>query len=281
MRVACLTWSALYRCWAGLTERRGRLAGLLLLGVLGLAGCAGSSTLAPVGHKPSSRTSQPAGRQGVSTHTVRRGETLYSIAFEYGKDYRQLARQNGIRSPYTIYVGQRLLIQGPPRPPARAVSNSRSAQATSPRRGTEKSPAPSANTPAVQTATAAEKALDWRWPTRGKVIERFSSTDDTRKGIDINGRLGQPITAAAPGRVVYSGSGLRGYGQLIIIKHNERFLSAYAHNRKLLVKEGQQVSQGQAIAEMGSSGADQVKLHFEIRRDGKPIDPLRQLPRQG
>jgi lipoprotein NlpD len=119
--------------------------------------------------------------------------------------------------------------------------------------------------------------LDWVWPAKGKIVNGFSEATSL-KGIDIAGSAGQPITASAAGKVVYAGSGLRGYGKLIIIKHNETYLSAYAHNRDILVKEGQQVGKGQKIAEMGNTDADQVKLHFEIRRQGKPVDPLRYLP---
>ena len=119
--------------------------------------------------------------------------------------------------------------------------------------------------------------IDWAWPASGKVISGFSETANL-KGIDIAGKSGQPVFASGPGKVVYAGSGLRGYGKLIIIKHNNTFLSAYAHNREILVKEGQQVAKGQKIAEMGDSDADQVKLHFEIRRFGKPVDPAKFLP---
>jgi lipoprotein NlpD len=119
--------------------------------------------------------------------------------------------------------------------------------------------------------------LDWGWPAKGKVVMQFSESTSL-KGIDIAGSAGQPVTASASGKVVYAGSGLRGYGKLIIIKHNDAYLSAYAHNRDILVKEGQQVVKGQKIAEMGNTDSDQVKLHFEIRRQGKPVDPLRYLP---
>jgi lipoprotein NlpD len=119
--------------------------------------------------------------------------------------------------------------------------------------------------------------IDWAWPTSGKVIAGFSENANL-KGIDIGGKSGQPVLASAAGRVVYAGSGLRGYGKLIIVKHNNTFLSAYAHNREILVKEGQHVSKGQKIGEMGDTDADQVKLHFEIRRLGKPIDPSKYLP---
>jgi len=131
--------------------------------------------------------------------------------------------------------------------------------------------------PATPSLTEEDGSLEWIWPTKGKVIVGFSETANL-KGIDIGGTAGQPVVASAAGKVVYSGSGLRGYGKLVIIKHNETFLSAYAHNRELVVKEGQQVTRGQKIAEMGNSDADQVKLHFEIRRLGKPMDPSRYLP---
>jgi lipoprotein NlpD len=139
------------------------------------------------------------------------------------------------------------------------------------------SPAPSASTGPAATNAADADQLDWTWPAKGKVVTGFSETANL-KGIDIAGTAGEAVRASAPGRVVYAGSGLRGYGKLIIIKHNGTYLSAYAHNREILVKEGQQVTRGQKIAEMGNSDADQVKLHFEIRRHGKPIDPAKFLP---
>ena len=133
--------------------------------------------------------------------------------------------------------------------------------------------------PAEKTSAAAvdDEALEWSWPAGGKVLSGFNDAANF-KGVDIGGNLGQPVLAAAPGRVVYSGSGLRGYGKLVIIKHNKTYLSAYAHNNQILVKEGQEVAKGQKIAEMGSSDSDRVKLHFQIRRLGKPVDPSRYLP---
>jgi len=128
-----------------------------------------------------------------------------------------------------------------------------------------------------QTATASTDSVDWSWPTQGKVISTYSEKSSL-KGIDIVGNAGQPVVAGAAGKVVYVGSGLRGYGKLVIVKHNDTFLSVYAHNRELLVEQGQQVTRGQKIAEMGNTDTDQVKLHFEIRRDGKPVDPLQYLP---
>jgi lipoprotein NlpD len=137
------------------------------------------------------------------------------------------------------------------------------------------SPAP---VPAPTTAPGGdEENVDWMWPAKGKLVTGFSDNANL-KGIDIAGAAGQPVLASAAGRVVYAGSGLRGYGKLVIVKHNNKFLSAYAHNREILVKEGEQVARGQKIAEMGNTDADQVKLHFEIRRLGKPMDPLKYLP---
>jgi lipoprotein NlpD len=123
-----------------------------------------------------------------------------------------------------------------------------------------------------------DERVEWNWPAAGKVIAPFNEASSSGKGLDIGGKNGQPVLAAGPGKVVYSGNGLRGYGKLVIIKHNKTYLSAYAHNHKILVKEGQSVTRGQKIAEMGDSDADQVKLHFEIRRFGKPVDPIKYLP---
>ncbi len=146
-------------------------------------------------------------------------------------------------------------------------------------------PAPSTTPPVIEvpttpTATTNVGGIQWRWPTQGELIQRFSTSDLTRQGIGIGGRAGQAVVAAADGEVVYSGSGLRGYGELIIVKHSPEYLSAYAHNRKRLVNEGQRVRAGQPIAELGRTGADRDKLHFEIRRGGKPVDPLGYLPRR-
>ncbi len=131
--------------------------------------------------------------------------------------------------------------------------------------------------PAVGTSPGDDEGLDWVWPAKGKLVAAFSESA-TLKGIDIAGAGGDPVLASAPGKVVYAGAGLRGYGKLVIVKHNATYLTAYAHNREILVKEGQSVTRGQKIAEMGSTDADRVKLHFEIRRLGKPMDPLRYLP---
>ncbi|HKU87473.1 MAG TPA: peptidoglycan DD-metalloendopeptidase family protein [Casimicrobiaceae bacterium] len=156
----------------------------------------------------------------------------------------------------------------------------RSEPAPAPKGDAKAEPSPAASTPSAAPSPATSgdpDRLDWAWPTKGKIIAGFSDTANL-KGIDIAGTAGQAIHASAPGRVVYAGNGLRGYGKLIIIKHNATYLSAYAHNREILVKEGQQVTRGQKIAEMGNTDADQVKLHFEIRRQGKPMDPAKYLP---
>jgi lipoprotein NlpD len=238
---------------------------------------------------------------------VERGDTLYSIAWRYRFDYRQLAAWTAIRAPYTIYPGQKLRLTQPPRTAStrttqRSVSASPSVEGK-PSPGSSSSKTKSTQTPgppakstsktskSSKTASAStlkkrdkEAAKEgntsvkrWHWPAKGKVVTSFSRTGG--KGIDIAGKLGQPVLAASNGQVVYSGSGLIGYGQLIIVKHNKRYLSAYAHNNTLLVKEGDTVRGGQRIAEMGRSGSNRAMLHFEIRRDGRPIDPVRYLPK--
>ncbi len=197
---------------------------------------------------------------------VRQGDTLSSIAFDAGLDYRAVARWNGIAPPYVIRPGQKLRLRPPPgdRPVGTAA-----------RKAARPTAAPSAP---QREPTPYPASLGWQWPAEGPIIRRFSR-DSANPGIEIAGQAGQPVKSAADGRVVYSGDGLRGYGKLIIVKHNETFLSAYAHNRKLLVREGDQVRRGQPIAEMGSTDTDRVKLHFEIRKQGAAVDPLEFLPK--
>ena len=194
---------------------------------------------------------------------MRPGDTLYSIAWEAGLDYRRVAQWNAIAEPYVIRPGQRIELK-PPREPVRAAAPSAAV------------PAPSAKDTAGDEAGGPLER--WLWPAQGKLSKRFS-TKKGNKGIDIAGQLGSAVRAAAAGKVVYAGSGLRGYGQLIIVKHNDIYLSAYAHNRKILVREGARVGAGEPIAEMGDGGGGQGTLHFEIRRRGSPVDPLRYLPR--
>ncbi len=250
-----------------------------------LAGCAGSPNYAPVSdlHSPPERV--------PNSYVVRTGDTLYSIAFRYGLDFRGLAAANGIGSDYRIMPGQRLRLNDRSRPVASAPAPSRSvpsrempAPASRPT-NTATKPPPAA--PAVKTlAKKPPQVLEttalsaWQWPTDGRIIRGFSANQYAHKGIDIVGKQEQPIKTVANGVVVYAGSGLVGYGKLLIVKHSDRYLSAYAHNHRLLVREGETVRQGQTIALMGDTGTDRTKLHFEIRKDGKPVDPVGLLPKR-
>ncbi len=211
---------------------------------------------------------------------VSRGETLYSIAWRYGWDFKDLAAVNGIRSPYNIYPGQRLKLYGQPvvaaKPaPKRVPSSSRTVQ-KKPQKVAVRPVAKPARKPSISARN--KNDINWRWPVKGPLLADFRSNDPLRKGVDIGGKKGESVQAAADGTVIYAGSALRGYGKLLIIKHSEEFLSAYAHNHKLLVGEGTAVKAGQRIAELGSSGTDRNMLHFEIRRNGQPVDPMAYLP---
>ncbi|SEI12224.1 peptidoglycan DD-metalloendopeptidase family protein [Pseudomonas fuscovaginae UPB0736] len=224
-------------------------------------------------------------------HVVVRGDTLFSIAFRYGWDWKALAARNNIQEPYTIHVGQAIRFDSRSNSTAAvATSTTTSSSSSSSKTTITRRPATVAGTPAAVTPTPTATATPtpppgpapkgWAWPANGILIGKFASNGSLNKGIDIAGDLGQPVLAASDGSVVYAGSGLRGYGELVIIKHSDTYVSAYGHNRRLLVREGQQVKVGQTIAEMGSTGTDRVKLHFEIRRQGKPVDPLQFLPRR-
>lgn len=215
-------------------------------------------------------------------YIVSRGDTLFSIAWRYGFDVKGLAAANQIGPPYTIYPGQRLALRERSTsvsPPAAAPRNT-PVRAAAPPPSTPSSP-PVASSPKrpAKAVVSAPSSGGWRWPVKGPVVRAFVATGQAHKGIDIGGKIGEPVHAARSGVVVYSGSGLVGYGNLLILKHSEQELSAYGHNRKLLVKEGQQVKAGAVIAELGDSGTDSAKLHFEVRINGKPVDPLRLLPR--
>ncbi len=215
-----------------------------------------------------------------SSALVRKGETLYRIATTHGVSPLDLAMWNRIPPPYTIYPGQRLRLTAPaPNAPPRVAGTPPKPPATRPPVG----PTPTTPTPKPPTpppAPAPEAAFDWRWPADGTIVGRFAAGDPTRQGVDIGGKSGSPVRAAADGVVVYSGAGLVGYGELIIVKHDEQWLSAYGHNRARLVNEGQRVKAGEQIAEMGRSGASRDMLHFEIRYNGKPQDPLLALPKR-
>lgn len=294
-----------------------RLLVLLTIALL-LAGCGHSRVVkredGSRSERPARSTSTNArGSSRDGTYVVARGDTLYGIAFRHGLDYREVAAWNRIPAPYTIYPGQRLSLRGksgsgtnrgsvtgmptpsrPATPPASGPAVSTplppaAAPAAVPIAG---GPAPATTTPAttgpappvVAPATppavpSAISAAGWRWPTQGQLVGRFAANDPKRQGIDIAGTAGQPVLAAADGVVVYSGAGLVGYGELIIVKHNDEWLSAYAHNRRRLVAEGSTVKGGQQIAELGRSGTSRDMLHFEVRRNGKPVDPLAVLPR--
>ena len=331
-----------------------RYYGIAALALTSLLAACASTGPAPVEDRsldprPTASPSSQARRPIASGHRYRveRGDTLYSIAFRHGVDYRDVAAWNGIGAPYTIYVGQELRVSAPsaiaaakpaasrpteaapvraaptasprtasndaPKPapfepvPATPASTSTGASASAstpaaspppksdvearppppavattaspPVTPTVEKPAPAAPPPANESVSAPGEVA-WRWPAEGQLAGTFVAGDPTKQGIDIVGKAGDPVRAAADGSVVYSGNGLVGYGELIIIKHNPSFLSAYGHNRKRLVKEGDKVKSGQVIAEMGSSSATRDSLHFEVRRNGKPGNPLDYLPRR-
>ncbi len=220
------------------------------------------------------------------THIVKKGDTLYSIALENGVGYRELAEWNGITNPSYIQVDQVLRLTSPTGLSGSGTGNAggvaQSSPISLPSAGavSSRATAPVVSvTPVANTPVLVEGDLAWQWPARGKAS---SYVEGKSKGIDITGNMGDAITAAADGKVVYAGSALKGYGQMLIIKHSEVYLTAYAHNSKLLVREEQLVKRGQKIAEMGNSESDngQIKLHFELRRSGKPVDPARILPAQ-
>jgi lipoprotein NlpD len=241
---------------------------------------------APVATEPARVAPAPAavtdnaGKAGY--FTVRPGDTLIRIALENGQNWRDIARWNGLENPNVLEVGQVLRVTPP-------GANETAAPRTSPPASGAPAPvaaASSASAPraissapaSAQAASPAEDEVAWAWPTGGGAAVLAGFDEQKNKGLDIGGQAGDPVLAAADGRVVYAGAGLRGYGNLIILKHNNTYLTAYAHNQSLLVKEDQTVRKGQKIAEMGASDADRVKLHFEIRRQGKPVDPSRYLP---
>ncbi|MDG1583014.1 peptidoglycan DD-metalloendopeptidase family protein [Pseudomonas sp. GOM6] len=281
-------------------QRKHHALGAVFFAAL-LAGCASkpSGPVQVVDRTQSGTQAQRQYQQQVTSgqYRVQRGDTLYSIAFRFGWDWKALAARNNISAPYVIRPGQAIHFGMPPSSASAAVQPTRpatpvtapvvssrppvqSVPATKPAT-VSKAPVVSSTPPApgkVESVTRSSKG--WAWPSSGVLIGKFSSNGSLNKGIDIAGNLGQPVLAASDGTVVYAGSGLRGYGELVIIKHSDTYVSAYGHNRRLLVREGQQVKVGQHIAEMGSTGTDRVKLHFEIRRQGKPVDPLQYLPRR-
>jgi lipoprotein NlpD len=256
-----------------------------------LAAC-GHSTVVRTPSRHEARVVRPAAPKPGSTTVVRAGETVYRIATRHGISPLDLAMWNRIPPPYTIHPGQRLRLTPPPdrAPPPVASTSPRPTPSapTSPATGRPPSPPASTSPPSTTPSmpkppappVAASASFPWRWPADGALVGTFAAGDPTRQGIDIGGRAGAPVRAAADGMVVYSGAGLVGYGELIIIKHDDQWLSAYGHNRARLVNEGQRVKAGEQIAEMGHSGAARDMLHFEIRYNGKPQDPLQALPKR-
>ena len=256
-----------------------------------LAACTSTTVVrTPARGKPQATRQMPPPKPG-STALVRKGDTLYRIATTHGVSPLDLATWNRIPPPYIIYPGRRLRLTPPdarrtdsPRrnnPPPVAGTPAKP-PATRPPTGTPPSTTPPVATPNKPPAQPpqANAAFAWRWPADGTIVGRFAAGDPTRQGIDIADKSGAPVRAAADGVVVYSGAGLVGYGELIIVKHDEQWLSAYGHNRARLVNEGQRVKAGDQIAEMGRSGASRDMLHFEIRYNGKPQDPLLALPKR-
>lgn len=315
-----------------------RIAGMILLA--GLSACA-SKAPAPVESRTPAASPAVADAPAVARpgyHIVKKGDTLYSIAYQNQRDYRELAAWNALPDPNLIEVGQELRVIPPvesegvravtpaptlelrPVPAPAAIGSGSAASASSasvsssaaapvasggvktePKGGrivysaqawkdltqpVDKAPVAAASAPSAKPAaqsqpedskaSASAEGVEWSWPAAGKVIGSFN--DASNKGVDIAGNIGDAVLAAGAGEVKYVGSSLRGYGNLVIIKHDNTFLSAYAHNQEILVKEGQQVKKGQKIATLGNSDADRPKLHFEIRRQGKPVDPLKYLP---
>ncbi len=281
-------------------SRQAGLLGLLLAGAFLLAACGTGPGSAPVEERRTSvsrpvmdpntvAVKQPPGFENagkVGYYTVKPGETLIRIGLETGQNWKDIAAWNNLAQPNQIEVGQVLRVTPPVVAGAVAAESngvvtrpigSSSIASTQVQPGQASSAAARPGATAAEPAAAAtESGLSWIWPVPGPVLAGFDEVKN--KGLDLGGTAGEPVLAAADGRVVYVGAGLRGYGNLIILKHNNTYLTAYAHNKSLLVKEDQAVRKGQKIAEMGNSDADRVKLHFEVRRQGKPVDPIKYLP---
>ncbi len=239
---------------------------------LTLYGCSTTHHVQVVDARPLNRADSQ-----LSHYRVQAGDTLYSIATQHGKDYRELARINRLPEDFRIFPGQILRLdvtsqvsglRTPVKASKREVSAALvSAPVQGSQHGVKKMP-----------VTLASDRINWKWPVQGPILQGFSDHPLGNKGIDISGKRGEPVLAAADGTVVYRGTGLVGYGRLLIVRHGDRYLSVYAHNDKILVAEGVQVKAGQEIAELGSSGTDRDFLHFEIRVEGHPVDPMTLLP---
>lgn len=208
---------------------------------------------------------------GEKYYTVKPGDTLYSIGFRSGHGYKRLSWWNNIPEPYTLLVGKKIKLF---KPKQKLNSKDRKGGA---KHFAKKKRSASQKTSTISTDNKKMLKLFWQWPIKKRILKTFSQTGN--KGIDIHGKVGQKVRSAASGKVVYSGSALKGYGNLLIIKHNYLYLSAYANNRRVLVKEGELVKKGQVIAEVGLVGGKKASLHFEIRKNGKPVNPLHYLPK--
>ncbi|QJR80414.1 peptidoglycan DD-metalloendopeptidase family protein [Alteromonas pelagimontana] len=286
--------------FSGVSSAYRALQLLIVLGALG--GCSSDHRPAPVVLLNSQPDVADEGYSG-DTYTVKSGDTLFAIAWYTGNDYRDIARYNNLRAPYSIYPGQTLRVVAPrtAKSPSSSAIKGRSGP-TSTKKSTSvvdpqnkqaygesennvnnqrvKAVENSAKNVAKQSPSSFPATVQqWVWPAKGKLVGTFSKVESGSKGIEISAPHGTRVNASAAGKVVYSGNALRGYGNLIIIKHTDSFLSAYAHNDTNMVKEQQWVTAGQQIATMGKSGTDSVKLHFEVRYRGKSLDPLRYLPK--
>lgn len=252
----------------------------VIFALIFLAGCSSSGERSSTAAAKSS--THKYSRSKASTHKVVKGDTLYQIAWKAGVDYKTLASWNGLKPPYTIYPGKVLRLK-PPGSSAKHKKPAASAKKVTPKSQPKLTSTKTSKTKPKSkdsSTKGAVNSLHWRWPTEGRLLSTFKAGDSARTGIKIVGKKGQKIHAAESGKIVYVGGGLIGYGQLIIIKHNNKFLSAYGHNSRLLVKEGQAVKKGKHIADMGSANSGKAMLHFEIRQNGKPTDPMRLLPKK-
>jgi lipoprotein NlpD len=278
--------------------------GLVLICALSLFALLAACAQTTVIREPSTQRGKPAVRSAPkpgATAVVRKGDTLYRIATQHGLSPLDLAMWNRIAPPHTIYPGQRLRLSPPSsnRPVAARPPTGRPPTSAPPATRPPATSRPPANPPIAGSPAASPKppqiaapkppatpvappasAFSWRWPADGAIVARYAAGDPTKQGIGIGGQNGAPVRAAADGVVVYSGAGLIGYGELVIVKHSEEWLSAYGHNRARLVNEGQRVKAGDQIAELGRSGAARDMLHFEIRHNGRPMDPLAYLPKR-
>jgi lipoprotein NlpD len=287
----------------GLDPVPGRELILSALACLVLISACSYRAPAPIDERSSTMVKRQLDSDG--SYYVRKGDTLYAISFAYGLDAMDVAKWNGISSPYTIYPGQKISLKAPPATNRHKASSSgvQISVLEAPGKTTTRSVGSSSRSSGEKSTTKNSKATtvagsttdpvttgkpplsnqsdpkSWLWPTKGRVHRTFVAGDPSRNGLDIAGKEGQAVKASSGGYVVYSGQGLIGYGELIIIKHSENMLSAYAHNKVRLVNEGDQVSAGQKIAEMGRNTSDEQLLHFEIRSRGKPVNPLNYLPK--